>query len=237
VPPSELGVGLNLKSISWGKLAIEVVVLAASVYLAIFFEGASDDRARRAAALEALRSLRTELQRDLDDVAVILEAQADRDVRHQRLERWLSSVPVAHPDSFATDLRALTVQNRTLFPRRATWTTMLSSAQLADLGDPGLVDQLANLYENVNQRVEYNGVIYDESLTDVARNSFAHAWDPVERRLLLPPGTEVAEFRSQLAFLHEQNLAFIGLLEAWRGEVRALMDAVDTFLAARPGGT
>jgi hypothetical protein len=216
--------------IPWRKLLLEALVVVASVYVAIVLEGVSDARARRADAVEALANLRVELDLDRADLAVILDAQKDRDVRHRRLERWLRGVSAMPADSFSTDLHALFSVNRTLFPRSSSWATMVASGQLTDLDDPELVSRLANLYENLNARLEYNGVVYDEWVGDVARSAVPDVWDRSENRLFDTGADAIGRFRSQLIGLHDLNVGFIGLLEDWAGELSAVIDEVDRYL-------
>ena len=45
---------------------------------------------------------------------------------------------------------------------------MVAARQLVDLGDPALVSRLANLFENLNPRLEYNGEISDDWVIGIA---------------------------------------------------------------------
>ncbi len=221
---------IEIKSrIPWRKLLIEALILVASVYVAIVLEGMSDARARRADAIEALTNLRVELELDQADLALILEAQKDRDVRHRRLERWLQDVAEMPADSFSTDLHALFSINRTMFPRSSSWATMVASGQLTDLNDPELVSKLANLYENLNARLEYNGAIYDQWVTGVARSAVPEAWDRSENRLFDTGADAIGRFRSQLIGLHDLNVGFITLLEDWAEDLSEVIDEVDRY--------
>ena len=198
-----------------------------SVYIAIVLEGVSDTRARRADAEQALIRLQTELQQDRSDLTDILAAQRDRQVRHARIDRWLASPGTLPGDSLSADLTALFSVNRTMFPRNSSWTTMVSSGQLTYLDDPALVARLANLYENLNERLEYNGVLYDDWVTEVARTSVPDVWDRVGGRMLTTDAREVTTLRGSLLGLLDLSVGFFGLLEEWGVELDSVLDEVE----------
>jgi hypothetical protein len=214
----------------WRKLLVESLVVVASVYVAIVLEGASEARGRRVDALHALMSLRAELALDRTDLDVILAAQKDRDIRHRRLERWLGDVSAMPSDSVTADFRALFSVNRTMFPRNSSWTTMIASGQLSDLDDPILIARLANLYENLNVRLEYNGALYDDWVADVARSAVSDSWDLIEGQLLVSDGDEAHRLRSRLFGLHDLAQGFIGLLEDWGVQLDAVIADVDRYI-------
>lgn len=221
--------------IAWRKLLLEAVVLVASVYVAIVLEGISNERTQHREAVHALGALRAELVLDRQDLDVILQAQRDRDLRHRRIDRWLGDLTTVPTDSLSTDFRALFSVNRTMFPRSASWTTMVASAQLGDLDDPALVSGLADFYENRNVRLEYNGALYDGWVTDLARNGIPRVWDQSTGQLLTRDPIEIARARGRLASLHDLALGFIGLLEEWGVALDGLLEDVDAYLA-REGG-
>jgi hypothetical protein len=212
------------------KLLLNALVLVVSVYVAIVLEGISEQRTRHREAVEALRMLRAELALDRQDLAIILQAQLDRDIRHRRIDHWLSDVGMIPTDSFAADFRALFSVNRTMFPRSASWTTMVSSGQLSDLNNPELVARLADFYENRNARLQYNGVIYDDWVTDVARSGVPVVWDQGARQLLTRDPIEIGRLRGRLIGLHDIASGFIGLLEEWGIALDALIADVDAYL-------
>ncbi|MEQ8329364.1 MAG: DUF6090 family protein [Longimicrobiales bacterium] len=217
--------------IAWGKLALEALVLVVSVYLAIVLEGFSDERARHREAVEALRTLRAELALDGRDLEVVMAAQRDRHLRHRRIDRWLDDPDTAPTDSLAADFRALFSENRTMFPRSASWTTMVASGQLNDLNDPGLVSDLADFYENRNARLEYNGRLYDEWVTEVARGGLPVVWDQASGRFLTRDRTEIDRLRGRLVGTADLGQGFYGLLEEWSVALESLTAGVDAYLA------
>ncbi len=220
----------------WRKLLLEAVVLVVSVYVAIVLQALSDERAQHREAIQALGMLRVELRLDRQDLDVILAAQRDRDVRHRRLDGWLREVRSAPVDSLAADFMALFSVNRTMFPRSASWTTMVASGQLSDLDAPELVARLADFYENRNARLEYNGALYDDWVTDVARTAVPIVWDQRGGQFLTRDAIEVARLRGRLGALHDLSVGFIGLLEEWGDALDALITEVDAHLMQQGGG-
>lgn len=210
--------------------------MVGSVYLAIALEGAADDRARRSQAVEALGSLRSELDQDRLDPEDIVEAQRDRLVRHERIERWLSNPGAIPADSIAADFYTLFSVNRTMFPRTSAWTTMVASGQLADLGDEDLVSRLASFYENRSSRLVYNGELYDEWVSEIALSTVPNAWDRVNHRLAISSSADLARFRGQLLALNDLGANFVVLLEDWGLQLDTVLREVDRFLGGAGGG-
>lgn len=204
----------------------DAAVVVASVYVAIVLEGASADRGRRAEAEQALARLERELQLDRADLTVVIEAQRDRLVRHERIDRWLGRSTAIPADSLSADLTALFSVNRTMFPRNSSWATMVSSGQLTYLDDPDLVARLANLYENLNERLSYNGTLYDEWSVDVARREVPLIWDRASGRLRTTDPEARSRFRESLAGLFDLSTGFVGLLEDWGEELAAVQNEV-----------
>jgi hypothetical protein len=226
----------SVPRIAWRKLLVEAVVLVVSVYVAIFLEGMSDQRTRHREAVQALRMLRAELELDRRNLDVILTAQRDRDVRHRRIDLWLNDIAGAPTDSLVTDVRALLSVNRTMFPRSASWATMVASGQLTDLGDPNLVSHLADFYENRNARLVYNGEVYDTWVSELARGAVPEVWDQSRGRFLTGDPTAISRLRGRLTGVHDFGLGFIGLLDEWGVSLDSLATDVDAFLAQEGGG-
>ena len=121
--------------------------------------------------------LREELRSDRSDLIEVLAEQRQIDLRYARVDRWLSGSDEVPGDSPTAALDSLAYSNPTMFPRRSAWTTMVASGQLRYLGNPGLVVRLANLYENRNPRLEYNGRLYHEENGEVPGRAAPLAWD------------------------------------------------------------
>lgn len=134
-------------------------------------------------------------------------------------------------DEVAETLDLVFFSNRTLYPRRSAWTTMLASGQLAELESPGLVSRLGNFYESLNARVVDNGDDYDESINDIGRNSAPDYWDGTSRRLLTTDVYELTRFRNQLRYLHlSWNLWYLDLLDNYQQTLDPLILEIESYL-------
>lgn len=220
----------------WRNILVQGLLIVVSVYVAIVLEGLSADRRDAREAREALAQMLGEMRQDRADLQEIRAEQRERDGQYADLDRWLS-VPASIPaDSFTAALNAITGSNRTLYPRRSAWTTMVAAGQLRDLDDPDLVTRLGNFYESVNNRVIDNGDAYDESVDDVGRNSAVHYWDPSAGRLLTSEAAEIAVFRNQLHYLHYSwNVWYLDLLGAYEKLLDELIGELETYLRAHGG--
>lgn len=218
-------------------MLVQGLLIVVSVYVAIVLEGISADHRDAREAREALAQMLGEMRQDRADLQEIRAEQLERDRQYVSLDRWLSAPASIPADSFTAALDAVTGSNRTLYPRRSAWTTMVAAGQLRDLDDPELVTRLGNFYESVNDRVIDNGNDYDASLDDVGRNSAVHVWDPSAGRLLTSEAAEIAVFRNQLHYLHYSwNRWYLDLLGDYERQLDALIGELETYLQAHGGG-
>jgi hypothetical protein len=215
----------------WKRLLGEAVVIVASVYLAIFLQERADDRERTEEALDALVQLRKERRSDRSDLSEVIVEQREIDRRFARVDLWLSEPGTTPADSLTTALDSLAYSNRTMFPRKSAWTTMVSSGQLRFLGDPGLVVRLANLYENVNPRLEYNGRFYDQKNMDLLGDGVPVIWDATRGTFLTNDPRGIAGLRNRLRYLH---LAMNGWYLMYLAEYGEQLDARITEVDAYP---
>jgi len=222
---------LTSGTIPWGRLAAEGLVIVASVYLAIGLEGRAQDRERAEEATAALAQLREELRSDQADIGEIRAAQEGLADHYRNLMDWFANPASMPGDSVQEALDHLTTNNRTMFPRSSAWTTMVASGQLTELDNPALVTRLGNLYENINDRLIYNGEYYDTDLSRFAFGPGVSTWDSQTRRLLTRESRALAEFRNHLYRLyHAWNQYYLALLDEYEAEVEGLIDAVGEHL-------
>ena len=92
---------------------------------------------------------------------------------------WFREPASLSGDSVTAYLGFIGDDNPTMFPRRSAWTTMVASGQLTELDNPDLVTRLGNLYESINERLEYNGSNYDQALEEIYRRYVPEVWDPL----------------------------------------------------------
>lgn len=225
---------MSAGKISWGRMAAEAVVIVASVYLAIGLEGRAQDRERREEAIAALAQLREELRADQADIGEIRAAQEELTRHYLALLRW-TATPFSMPgDSVQASFDGLSTDNRTMFPRSSSWTTMVASSQLTELDNPALVTRLGNLYENINDRLIYNGEYYDTDLSRFAFEAVVLIWDSATQRLLTRDPVEIAQFRNRLRYMYVAwNQYYLNLLNEYEAEVDGLIDAVSEHLDAQ----
>ncbi|MDH5589072.1 MAG: DUF6090 family protein [Gemmatimonadota bacterium] len=211
----------------WRRMLKEGVLIVGSVYVAIVLEGVSAQRARVADARADLAQLRSELQADLADLAEIVGEQEELAAQYARLLRWLATPEDMPNDSVHAALERLATSNRTLFPRRGAWTSLVSGGQLASLGDGALVSRLANFYENIVERLEYNGASYDRNVDEVMRETVSASWDKSRRR----PVGDAVRLRNDLAYLELAWTRFyLDLLREHERESMGLLDDIAAFL-------
>ena len=220
--------------IPWGRLAAEGVLIVASVYLAIVLEGNSQDRARGREATAALAQLLGELQEDRADLDEVKAEQLDLSMRYETLLRWFADPATMPNDSVQEFLDKVSISNRTMFPRRSAWTTMVADGQLTELDHPALVTRLGNLYENLNSRLEYNGSYYDTDLSIFTASSMSSIWDSQHSELLTNDPLALAVFWNKLRSMYfGWNLYYLDLLAQYQIDVDELIKAVDEHLQAR----
>ena len=209
------------------------MLILSSVYLAVFLESASQARADRGAARSALVQLLGELREDQADFQRIIGFQDGLDRHYANLSRWLED-PSAYPaDSVATALTQVTTENPTLFARRASWNTMISAGQLADLEAPALVLQLGQLYETIYDRIDYNSSFYDEELGATLRSTTAIRWNTLETRPLTSDLEEIERLASRLEMVHVTwNVWYRDLLIDYEGAVSDAIGAVEAYLSS-----
>ena len=218
------------------RFLAEAVLIISSVYLAIALEGASDDRGRRAEAIAALTALRAELQLDQADAREILGLQEHQGRSGEQIQAWLSDPQSLPADSFSAALLHVLTDNRTMYPRKSSWTTMVAEGQLTVLGAPELISRLANLYEHANVRLEDNGSRYDDTTQDILRGRMPHIWDVVRPGFLTADDAAIRTFGNQMLQVQRQNRGYRALLTAWSAEIEGVEAEVNTYLDLHGGG-
>lgn len=222
---------LPLHRLPWKQLLAQGLLIVVSVYVAIVLEGISQDRRDARDARIALAQMLGEMRQDRADLAEIRAEQLERDRQYDALDRWLASPSTIPPDSFTATIAETGSSNRTLYPRRSAWATMVAAGQLRDLGDPQLVTRLGNFYESVNVRVIDNGDDYDASLNDIFRNSTVQVWDPASGQLMTSDTRDITAFRNQLRWLHlAWNRFYLDLLDGYEVQLDTLIGEIETYL-------
>ncbi len=231
------GRSLNIKTLPWKRLLAEAVIIVSSVYLAIVLEGASTEHERKTEAIAALTNLRAELRLDQADGLEILVLQEAQAQSHKQIQAWLSEPTSVPAEAFSVALVHTLTDNRTVFPRKSSWTTMVAEGQLTVLDNPTLISRLANLYEHSNPRLEYNGDRYDDTTQDILRVRLPQAWDLIENRFLTTGEARIRVFGNQMLQAQRQNRGYMALVVEWLEEVKSVHSQVDRYLELNGGGT
>lgn len=217
----------------WVRWVAEFTVIVGSVYLAVYLEGASQRVSDRSAARAALSQLLGELREDVRDFDRIIATQDSLDADYSDLARWLSSPGSPPADSVAGALYRVSTENSTLFPRRASWTTMVAGNQLADLGAPELVLRLGQLYESIYNRTDYNSALFDQTLSAATLSWSAVRWHSLESAPLSDDEGALEHLASSLAFLHKGwNMWYRDLLIGYRGDLVSTISMVEEYLVS-----
>lgn len=222
------------RSAPWGRWTVEFLLILGSVYLAVYLESSNQARNDRSAAREALAQLLGELREDQADFSRIIAVQGARHRDYTNLGRWLVEPASAPLDSVGAAIRSIGTDNATLFPRRASWNTMISAGQLADLQASELVLQLGQLYETIYDRIDYNSRLYDEDLNVFLATVEAVRWNDLAARPLTSQPAEVERLAQGLERLHiTWNVWYRDLLIGYEDEVRDAIAAIESYLEER----
>jgi hypothetical protein len=222
---------MTVLKLPWTRLLGEGALIVVSVYFAIVLEGLSQDREARLSAHAALAQMLGEMREDLADIDEIRAHQLALDKQYSDLNQWLASPESMPLDSVAQAMDSIFLANRTLYPRRSAWTTMVAAGQLSKLDAPVLVARLGNLYESVNARLIEGGSEYDENLNDIGRNSATAIWDGFNSRLQTTDARELTTFRNQLRYMHIWgNLWYLDRLGEYETMVDSLILEIESFL-------
>jgi hypothetical protein len=191
----------------------------------------SQDRTANLSAHAALVQMLGDMREDVAELDEIRAHQLALDKQYTALILWLEN-PTSMPlDSVAEAMDSIFMANRTFFPRRSAWTTMVAAGQLSILDAPGLVTQLGNFYESVNIRLVEGGAQFEYNLGDIGRNSATAIWDGFNRELMTTDAHRIAAFRNQLRYMHIWgNLWYLDRLNEYRQMLDSLVLDIESYL-------
>ena len=225
---------IKLPKLPWARIIGEGTLIVVSVYLAIVLEGMSQDWAAQQAAHAALAQMLDEMREDSNDLEEIRAEQLERHEQYEVLIKWLRSPDSMPIDSVAAAMDSIISSNRTLYPRRSAWTTMVAEGQLRELDAPSLAAKLGNFYENVYTRAIDNGRQYDESLNDIVRNSIPLIWDRVDHQLITTDVTQLAVLRNQLGNVQlAHNINYLDRLDDYEKLLDTLILEIESYLEGK----
>ena len=225
---------MTRKKNSWRRMSGEAVLIISSVFVAIALESAWQDRQNFLAAQGALGQMLEELRQDRADLDEVLDEQHNLDSTYRRVISWLADPESLSEQEFGEAVIFLSYSNRTMYPRRSAWTTMVASGQLQLLNNAELVTKLGDLHENLYLRLITNGNAYDKDLFTTMRESVPRIWDYIEYRFLTLDASEIARLRGELQFIHytwnQWYLEF--LTEEYGAVLDELIADVDAYLVS-----
>jgi hypothetical protein len=222
---------MTLPKLPWIKLLSEGALIIVSVYLAIVLEGMSQDREATLSAHGALAQMLGEMREDLADIDEIRAHQLAMDKQYTALIQWLANPESMPLNSVAEAMDSIFLANRTFFPRRSAWTTMVAAGQLSKLDAPGLVTQLGDFYESVNVRLVEGGAEYEYNLGDIGRNSATAIWDGFNGGLMTTDARQLTAFRNQLRYMHIWgNLWYLDRLNEYGQMLDSLVLDIESYL-------
>ena len=227
---------MTQKTTTWRRISGEAVLIISSVFIAIALESAWQDRQNLLAAQGALGQMLEELRQDRADFDEILDEQRSLDSTYRRVTNWLADPESVSGQEFGAAVEFLSYSNRTMYPRRSAWTTMVASGQLQLLDNAELVTKLGNLHENMYERLIENGSAYNVDLLATMRGSVPRIWDYNEYRFLTFDAIEIARVRSELRLVHYSwNRWYLELLtEVYGPMLDELIADLGAYLDAHP---
>lgn len=227
---------MTRKTTTWRRISGEAVLIISSVFIAIALESAWQDRQNFLAAQGALGQMLEELRQDRADFDEILDEQRSLGSTYRRVTSWLADPESVSEQEFGEAVEILSYSNRTMYPRRSAWTTMVASGQLQLLDNAELVTKLGNIHENMYERLIENGSAYNVDLLTTMRESVPRIWDYSEYRFLTFDATEIARVRSEIRLVHYSwNQWYLELLtEVYGPMLDELIADLDTYLNSHP---
>jgi hypothetical protein len=224
--------GSNASSLPWRRLAGEALLIIVSVFVAIALESLWQERQKAAEAREGLEQVLLELQQDRSDVDAVAARQAQLDQMYIELQEWLGNPDTVPADQLTRYLDDMTYDNRTLFARRSAWTMMVESGFLPLLDDPPLVGRMANFYEDMTARLDFNNGNYDDEFFTIIRDTGSGVWDSTNGRFRNLDPEAIGRFRDQLRYLHRVwNLWYLDFLSDYAAASDALIEEIESYLA------
>ena len=225
---------MTSKQIFWRRITGEAALIICSVFIAIVLESAWQERQNISEAQGALSQMLEELRQDRKDLDDVLDEQKALDLTYTKVISWLGNTGTFSEQDFGQAIELLSYSNRTMYPRRSAWTTMVASGQLQLLDNAELVTKLGNFYEYLYYRIMQNGQSYDNNLFEIMRESVPRVWDYNEYSFITLDASKIAELRGEIRFMHYTwNQWYIELLTEQYGKMLdELITEVDAHLVS-----
>jgi hypothetical protein len=212
---------------------IEVVLIVFSVFIAVALESWWDERQDVEKARVVLSQVRDELRQDRSDLQEVIEEQDARAEIYEDLGRWFAEIESAPLDSVGDWLDSLAWSNRTMWPRRAGWSTMIAGNQLELLNAPELVASLGNIYETVNVRLRSNSESYGRAVEHLIYQTLPPVWNPRARVFVASEPTAVSTLRGELHLVHHSWTEWYRFyLREYGASLDSMIEEVEAYLSS-----
>lgn len=218
----------HVGSQNWFAVGLDVLVVIFGVYIGIYLGGLANERATRIDVQDTLEVVRLQLEEDLKTADRII---AYRQAKLEEPKQLLLLMADGKLDNatFGHELDGAFGQMFTFFPKSSGYAAMKDRGYLARLDDAGLLEALANLYDQIYVR---HGVIADESDQNTffyTRNVIAVYWNLEEPGFIGDEAIARARIRnslSRLASYSEWYVQFLG--ETLRPAIVTALEALET---------
>ena len=221
----------NINKLQFSRIAGEATLIFVSVFVAIWLESEWQNRADRIEARESFSQLLAELRADQEfakqvrlEQTVFLEAAEKILIQLENAESYPKQ---SDHDVFENLANAITI-----WPRRAAWTTMVTSGQLALINDRGLVARLGDFYEHRQIRLMYNGESYDAAYEDVSVHYIPEVWDFQRHELITGDYEKIAALHGRVLYIKGWAIWYLDSLADYEDALNELIQDVEDYLQA-----
>jgi hypothetical protein len=222
---------MKAAKIQFRRVVGEALLIFASVFIAIWLESAWQDHSDITEARVALGQLLGELRADQAFQERVKESQMAFRERNEIILSWLAD-PESPPSDSVQDAFENYSHGITIWPRRATWTTMVAAGQLGLINDKSLVASLGDFYEHKQRRLEYNQRLYDESVELLTRGSIPGIWDFRRRRLMTSDYERIEVFHGKIRNINDWNRWYLSYIAEYATDLSDLIHDVAQYLQA-----
>ena len=196
---------------NWFAVGLDVLVVIFGVYIGIYLGELASERATRADVQDALEVVRVQLEEDLKTADRII---AYRQAKLEEPKQLLLLMADGNLDNaaFGRELTGAFGQMFTFFPKTSGYAAMKDRGYLARLDDAGLLEALANLYDQIYVR---HGVIADEGDQNTffyERNVIGAYWNLEDPGFIGDEAIARARIRNSLRHLESYSEWYVEFL-------------------------
>ena len=220
----------HVRSQNWFAVGLDVLVVIFGVYIGIYLGELANERATRIDVQDALEVVRVQLEEDLKTADKIL---AYRQAKLEEPKQLLLLMADGNLDkaAFGHDLADAFGGMFTFFPKTSGYAALKDRGYLARLDDAGLLEALANLYDQIYVR---HGVIADEGDQNTffyERNFIAVYWNREDLGFIGDEAIARARIRNSLSHLESYSGWYVEFLgETLRPAIVTALQAVEAEL-------